>query len=177
MSPTLPSPPLCPYPDLLVEYPNLTNVNSPLIRYRMLSTHPNAPSIVPAVSSPCGDNRALNYVTIPDRYPLPHIHDCVSSLHGMKVLSTIDIVRAFHQTPVAPEGVSKTDIATPRASFGFLRMTFGLQNATQTFQRFIDWVLRGLGFCCAYVDDILIASKNEEKHLQLLGDVFQAARR
>ncbi len=37
-----------------------------------------------------------------------------------------------------------------------------------TFQCFIDCVLRGLNFSCAYVYDIHIASKNEEEHLQHL---------
>ncbi len=59
---------------------------------------------------PCGDYRALNSDTIPDRYPLPHIHDCVSSLHGMKVFSTIHIVRACNQKPVTPKDVPKTAI-------------------------------------------------------------------
>ncbi len=51
-------------------------------------------------------------------------------------------------------------------------MPFGLRNAFQTFQRFIDCVLRGLDFCCGYVDDIFIASKNEEVHLQRLERLF-----
>ncbi len=45
-------------------------------------------------------------------------------------------------------------------------MPFGLRNASQTFQRFIDYVLRGLDFCCAYVDDILSSSMDEEEHLR-----------
>lgn len=47
-------------------------------------------------------------------------------------------------------------------------MTFGLCNAAQTFQRFVNHVIQGLDFCFAYLDDILIASKSEKEHLQHL---------
>ena len=46
-------------------------------------------------------------------------------------------------------------------------MPFGLRNAGQTFQRFIDEVKRGLDFCVAYLEDLLIASRNIE-HLRIL---------
>lgn len=49
---------------------------------------------------PCGDYRALNHVTIPDRYPIPYIQDFTSTLHGTVIFSKIDLVRAFHQIPV-----------------------------------------------------------------------------
>uniref|UniRef100_A0A5S6QLN8 RNA-directed DNA polymerase n=1 Tax=Trichuris muris TaxID=70415 RepID=A0A5S6QLN8_TRIMR len=51
-------------------------------------------------------------------------------------------------------------------------MPFGLRNAAHTFQRFLDQVLRGLENCFAYVDDILLASRSESEHLQLLRKVF-----
>jgi hypothetical protein len=35
-------------------------------------------------------------------------------------------------------------------------MSFGLRNATLTFQRFKDEILRGFDFCFAYIDDILV---------------------
>ena len=52
-------------------------------------------------------------------------------------------------------------------------MPFGLRNAAQTFQRFIDKVLRGLDFCYAYIDDLLIASHSPDEHKHHLRLVFE----
>lgn len=122
---------------------------------------------------PCGDYRRLNAMTVPDRNPLPHIHDMNATLFDCKVFSKIDLVRAYHNIPMAKEDIHKTAVITPFGLFEFLRMPFGLRNAAQTFQRFMSQVLKGLPFLFIYVDDILVASKSAEEHEDHLRTLFQ----
>ncbi|XP_064470176.1 uncharacterized protein LOC135384925 [Ornithodoros turicata] len=122
---------------------------------------------------PCGDYRALNLVIVPDRYPLPRLQDFTVNLHGATIFSKIDLIKAYHQIPVAPEDVKRTAITTPFGLFEFPRMPFGLRNAAQTFQQFIGSVVRGLPFVFAYIDDLLVASPSPELHEQHQRLLFQ----
>jgi hypothetical protein len=56
--------------------------------------------------------------------------------------------------------------------FEFPFMSFGLRNTTQTFQRFMDEVLRRLDVCFAYLDEILVFSRSLEEHERHLRSLF-----
>ncbi|CAH8289554.1 unnamed protein product [Schistosoma intercalatum] len=73
---------------------------------------------------------------------------------------------------MAPEDIEKAAIITSFGLFEFLRMPFGLKNAAQTFQRFMDNVTRGLDFVFAYINDVLIASTSLEEHIQHVQILF-----
>ena len=114
---------------------------------------------------PCGDYCRLNLATTHGRYPLPSILDLSNKLHGCKFFSCIDLVKGYHQIPMAAQ-----DIAV--GLFEYLFMPFGLRNAAQTFQHFMDSLFKHLPFVFCYLDDIIIASNSLEEHIEHLRQIF-----
>jgi len=121
---------------------------------------------------PCGDYRLLNARTVPDRYAIPNLQSIHFKLQGSKVYSRLDLVKAYHFIPVQEEDVKKTAICTPFGTYEYLRMPFGLRNAANSFQRFIDDVVRGLPYVVTYIDDLLIFSNSREEHEEHLKEVL-----
>ena len=112
-------------------------------------------------------------MTLPDKYPIPYLQDCTHFLSGCTYFSKVDLVRSYQQIPVAPQEVKKTAITTPFGSFEFKRVPFGLRNAAQAFQRLMDQIAGDLDFVFIYLDDILVASKSYEQHLEHIRILFE----
>ncbi|KAJ4440996.1 hypothetical protein ANN_10845 [Periplaneta americana] len=68
------------------------------------------------------DYRRLNVATIPDKYPIPHIHDVTQRLNSCTIFSTLDLTKAYHQVPIAPDDRAKSAVITPSGLFEFNRL-------------------------------------------------------
>ena len=121
----------------------------------------------------CGDYRRLNSVTKDDKYPVRTLTDFTAELHGKTVFSKIDLLKGYHQIPVADEDIGKTGVITPFGLFIFPRTPFGLKNAGQDFQRLMDEILGDIPRVFVYIDDILVASETLDQHYDDLKNVFQ----
>jgi hypothetical protein len=81
----------------------------------------------------CVDYRALNKVTVKNRYPLLQINDLLYRLSGTKVFSRIDLRSGYYQIRVVEGDEEKIVCCTRYGSYEFLVMFFGLTNAPTTF--------------------------------------------
>jgi predicted aspartyl protease len=126
----------------------------------------------------CVDYRALNNISVKDRYPLPLVKESLNNLKGMNYFSKIDIISAFNNIRIKEGLEYLTAFRTRFGLYESLVMPFGLTGAPATFQRFINDTLREYLdiFCTAYLDDILIYSTDRAQHERHVRQVLQRLR-
>ena len=126
----------------------------------------------------CIDYRQINQVTIKNKYPLPRIEDLFDKLKGAGVFSKIDLRSGYYQLRVKDIDVPKTAFRTRYGHYEFLVMPFGLTNASTTFTDLMNRVFRPYldQFVVVFIDDILVYSRDEQKHEQHLKIVLQTLR-
>lgn len=96
-----------------------------------------------------------------------------AALKGITVFLGIGLVEAYYQILMSPDNIPESAIITPFKLHEFLRLSSESRNATQTFQRLIDGVSRGLNVKHVYVDDCLVSSPDRESDLQHLDLAFE----
>jgi len=113
------------------------------------------------------DYRALNAMTIKNRYSLPLISELVFQLRRARYFTKLDVCWGFNNIRIKPRDKWKVAFHTNCSLFEPLVMFFGMTNSPATFQTMINDIFRTLiaeRIVVVYLDDILIFMKTEEEH-------------
>ena len=123
----------------------------------------------------CIDYRKLNTATRKDHYPLPFIDQMLDRLVGHPHLCFLDGYFGYNQISIAPEDLEKTTFTCPYGIFAFRRMSFGLCNASATFQRCMRFIFSDLveDAMEIFMDDFSVYGSNFEHCLHNLETVIQ----
>ncbi|MCO5590414.1 hypothetical protein L7F22_044383 [Adiantum nelumboides] len=125
----------------------------------------------------CVDYRALNKITIKNRFRMPRIEDLFDKLQGSTYFSRIDLKSGYHQIRIVNEDILKTAFRTTFGLYEYFVMPFGLTNASATFNRMMERIFRPhRNFTGVFFDDVIIYSKSMEEHKKHLQVIFQALR-
>ena len=95
------------------------------------------------------------------------------------MLSFLDAFFGYHQIPMYPLDAEKTTFITPNGLYYYDVMPFGLKNVGATYQRLVTKVFRSLldSTIEAYIDDMLVKSKERFNHTKHLQEAFDLLRR
>ncbi|MBW0525779.1 hypothetical protein O181_065494 [Austropuccinia psidii MF-1] len=75
-----------------------------------------------------GDFGALNPYTIPDRYPIPRIHETLTQLSKAIFITLMDSVKGFHQNVLKLHSRKLLRIIAHCGIYKYLRMPLGIEN-------------------------------------------------
>lgn len=126
----------------------------------------------------CVDFRKLNAVTKGTEFPIPRVDECLESLGGSVLFSTLDLAAGYWQVEVDEADREKTAFSTTEGHYQFVTMPMGLKGAPATFQHLMNMVLKGLHWSCilVYLDDIIIFARSFQEHQQRLKTVLDRLR-
>jgi hypothetical protein len=126
----------------------------------------------------CVDYRPLNEVTIKNKYPLSRIDILFDQLAGARIFSKIDLHSGYHQIKIKPSDIPKTTFSTRYVLFEYLVMSCSRTNAPAYFMYLMNSIFMPEldKLVVAFIDNILIYSKNLEDYARHLHIILQRLR-
>ena len=106
-------------------------------------------------------------------FPIPKINDMLQKLEGFLFATSLDLNMGYYHIELTPNASRLCTVVLPWGKYEYLRLPMGLCNSPDIFQEKMSDLMQGLEFARAYLDDLLVISKNSfEEHLAHLEKVF-----
>ncbi|GJT99347.1 reverse transcriptase domain-containing protein [Tanacetum coccineum] len=127
----------------------------------------------------CINFKNLNSACLKDYYPLPNIDCKVKSVMGFKYKCFLDAYKGYHQIQMAEEDEEKKTFYTDQGTHCYTKISFGLKNVGAMYQRLVDSMFQSqIGRNLeAYVDDMVIKSKDEKMLLADIAETFDSSKK
>jgi len=122
------------------------------------------------------DYRAVNTMTVKNKYPLPLIPELIAKLRGAKYFTKLDVRWGFNNVQIKEGDEWKATFQTNHGLYEPLVMFFGLTNSHATFQTMMDNIFKDLiseGVVMVYLDDILIFMETLEEHWKIIRRILE----
>ncbi|MBW0507354.1 hypothetical protein O181_047069 [Austropuccinia psidii MF-1] len=87
-----------------------------------------------------GDFREFNTYTIPDRYPIPIIHENLTQLSDAMFITSMDSLKGFHQNVLTPHSRKLLRIISHCGIYEYFSMPFGIKNSPSHYQRMMNTI-------------------------------------
>jgi hypothetical protein len=120
------------------------------------------------------DFRALNKLTIKEKFPIPVIDDLLDELSGAQFFTKLDLCSGYHQICMKEENIPNMTLRTHEGHYEFFLMPLGLCNSPSPLQILMNHVFRPFlrHFDLVLFDDILMYRKTWIDHITHVDQVL-----
>jgi len=118
----------------------------------------------------------LNSQTVKNNYPLPLITELIDNMGSKRIFTKMDLRWGFNNVRIKEGDEWKGAFTTHVGFFKPMVMFFGMTNSPATFQAIMNEILRDLineGKVMAFVDNVLVGTKTEERHDEIVEEILK----
>ena len=123
------------------------------------------------------DFRELNKRIVRKPYPIPKISTILQKLEGFTYATALDLNMGYYTIRLDPMASKMCTIIFPWGKYSYKRLPMGFGGSADIFQAQIMDLMAALEFVRAYMDDLLIITRETlDEHLQQMETVLTRLR-
>uniref|UniRef100_A0A1Y1NHV7 RNA-directed DNA polymerase n=3 Tax=Photinus pyralis TaxID=7054 RepID=A0A1Y1NHV7_PHOPY len=123
----------------------------------------------------CLDPRELNEAIVKDYYGIPTLGELSCKIKDANLFCVLDLKDSFWHIPLDDCSSNYCTFSTMYGMYKFKRLPFGLNIASEVFQKYLTEIFGDISGVFIYIDDILIFGQSKTDVCATLNTVFERA--